>query len=370
MVGPMNTEAAGRFWIPRRTITEISWWCRANIKVLCWMIATMLVPEYYTFVAFNGVMSATSYKAEFEKLPPHRHPVHGWALTHMFFAEMGGFAISSNTKTSSPSITHLTASSLLELIERDTLCINFESLPTQEEIHDRSKNDSFARSIVVLQIAWFITSCIARLAKGLATTQLEMGTMGTAVCSLVSYSMLFQKPHAVKIAVVVLSFDGEVPSHVAEIIAGDAERRRRQGTISNTNTPALPPGKALPVFTEGGLFALLAAILGAFHIAAWNFAFPTESDKLIWRANSIITSVLVVGFLVMKIIGWIVSRLIMSRLGLVIDNSEALGDALAGFASLIYIVSRAILAVEMIRFLLYIPPGAFLTTWADNIPHI
>jgi len=39
-------------------------------------------------------------------------------------------------------------------------------------------------------------------------------------------------------------------------------------------------------------------------------------------------------------------------------------------AILLYTISRMILAVLMIRFLFYIPPEAFLTSRAGNLPHI
>lgn len=35
----------------------------------------------------------------------------------------------------------------------------------------------------------------------------------------------------------------------------------------------------------------------------------------------------------------------------------------------LYVVLRALLIVEMIRFLFYIPPDAYFTVWADSLPH-
>lgn len=184
-------------------------------------------------IAIEEAHAAMVYKAEFEKLPPHCHQPHGWTSTHSFFANMGGFVICSSTESSNPNITHLTSDSLLRIVQHNTRCIDFDSFPSQEEILDRSKSDNFTRSLVVLHIVWFVANCITRLVKGLPTTQLEMGIMGTAVCSLISYSMISQKPHAVKTATVVLTYKGDTPNHIANIIASDGKIRDGRGRIKN-----------------------------------------------------------------------------------------------------------------------------------------
>jgi len=203
---------------------------------------------------------------------------------------MGGFAIRSNVESQNPAITHLTAHSLLQLIHHDYRCIDFESMPSKEELRDRSKSNAFAKTLVVLQIVWFTTNCITRLARRLPTTQLEMSILGTAKCSLLSYFTIFGKPHTVKTATVVLSFDNDIPIPIINIIQSDGRLRGSRGTIKNRSSE----GSGLSVVPIA-IFTLLATILGAFHVAARSFAFPSVADKIVWRVNSLITCAVVFG---------------------------------------------------------------------------
>jgi hypothetical protein len=50
-----------------------------------------------------------------------------------------------------------------------------------EEILDRSKSDSIAKGIVVIQTAWFVLQCIHRAAAHLTITELEIITPGHAM---------------------------------------------------------------------------------------------------------------------------------------------------------------------------------------------
>jgi hypothetical protein len=373
MPRPKDTEANARLWTPNKLGKEVSWWYRTNYSTVYWMIVTMVAPEVYALIAIYSLESARAHKAEFEKLPLRCHPIYGWTLTHIFFADMGGFVIRSNIESQDPKTTHLTAYSLQQLLQHDSWSTTSEFLPSVEEIQDRSKSDAFAKSLIVLQIVWFVVNSVTRLAKGLPTTQLEMSILGTAICSLLSYLMLLRKPHAVKTATVLLSFDGDMPSHIAEIVETDSDMRGSRGTIKNTQRPSGPPGRKSALWVPLFTFTLLSAILGAFHIAAWNFTFPTETDKLIWRVNSIITCAVIPGVVAVVCIALLIDKalkVVPRMLGWGSDWHDTLTGFTSGLGILLYIISRGILTVEMIRCLFYIPPEAFLTTWADNVPHI
>jgi hypothetical protein len=40
------------------------------------------------------------------------------------------------------------------------------------------------------------------------------------------------------------------------------------------------------------------------------------------------------------------------------------------FISIVYVLARLFLIVEMFRILCFLPPDAYLSTWATNIPHL
>lgn len=330
--------------------TELYWWFKGFAKTLVWMIITIISPEWYALIAVDNLVSAIRNKAKFTQLPSHCHPPRGWTLAHMFFANMGGFAIRSNTKRRAGDIDHLTAKSLLQLMRLQGRYIEGDSLPNQEDIQDRSKSDFFAKSLIVLQVSWFIVNCIARLASGLPTTQLEMSVFGTATCSLFTYAILFEKPYSVKSVTILLSFDMPMPGDVAEILGSDQEQRNLSGVIRNLQDP-------YPSFTGMATVVGFAAVIGAFHIAAWDFAFPSHADMWVWQISSVVSCAMLPVALPML---WAIESLY---------GSSKFAFSTMLFAAL-YVGTRAILAVEMIRFFFFIPPGGFGTTWADNVPHI
>ena len=86
--------------------------------------------------------------------------------------------------------------------------IDFPSI-TEEEIKDRSKADSLAKGIAVLQTTWFIAQCISRTAQGLITTEVELITLAFAALNGVFYFLWWNKPLDVKCCVPVLLLHGE-----------------------------------------------------------------------------------------------------------------------------------------------------------------
>lgn len=73
----------------------------------------------------------------------------------------------------------------------------------ETQINDRSKRDLLAKSFVVLQTSWFIIQCIARHAKGLDITELELVTLAYAVLNGAMYICWWHKPLDVECPIVV-----------------------------------------------------------------------------------------------------------------------------------------------------------------------
>ena len=86
--------------------------------------------------------------------------------------------------------------------------IAFPSI-TEEEIEDKSKADSLAKGIAVLQTTWFIAQCISRTAQGLITTEVELFTVAFAALNGISYFLWWNKPLDIKCCVPVLLLHGE-----------------------------------------------------------------------------------------------------------------------------------------------------------------
>ena len=117
-------------------------------------------------------------------------------MTHSFFAEMGGFAIDTHPNNleekefihSSPRIT-LTSDGVLFLAKHACL----PDIPL-EVINDKSKADTIAKGLALLQASWMVIQCIARLVSRLPTILLEVLTLGHVFSALIMYLLWWDKP--------------------------------------------------------------------------------------------------------------------------------------------------------------------------------
>ena len=114
------------------------------------------------------------------------------------------------------------------------------------------------------------------------------------------------------------------------------------------------------------LFAILfsSILFGSLHMIAWNFAFPTHVEQILWRTASlcITTTVplcLLTGVILVVILGEILSGTYFN---------SVLNQFGRAFVAL-YTIARLYLLVEIFRTLFFLPPEAFISTWSTNIPH-
>jgi hypothetical protein len=117
-----------------------------------------------------------------------KHRRRGWTMTHGFFLIMGGFTLHDERRK---------ALRILEPIELESLSkagkIKWPSI-SEAEIQDRSKGDYLSKAIVLVQMSWFITQCIARAAYRLEVTELEVATLAYAVLTGLTYYLWWKKP--------------------------------------------------------------------------------------------------------------------------------------------------------------------------------
>ena len=129
----------------------------------------------------------------------------GWSKTHGFFIIMGGFHLfecgstqdMSNVKPiSHEDDTPLHPLSTIHLREDNPLHIDFSSftVPTEAEIKDKGKRDWLAKSLVLLQMSWFVMQCIARAVEHLPITHLKIMTLAYAAMNFMIYFFWWNKP--------------------------------------------------------------------------------------------------------------------------------------------------------------------------------
>jgi hypothetical protein len=106
------------------------------------------------------------------------------------------------------------------------------------------------------------------------------------------------------------------------------------------------------------------SIFGGIHVAAWNFDFPTKIELIFWRVVSIWCTV----FMLFVIVFMFVLSIILHYFGSDKENWFIRNTTL--LFTILYVIGRLILLVEIFRSLLFLPPNAFVATSATNMPHV
>ncbi|KAF8327810.1 uncharacterized protein EI90DRAFT_3067083 [Cantharellus anzutake] len=286
------------------------------------MIISLVVPEWTLAFAWGQFMISQRISEKCEM-------VEGWTLTHSYFVVMNGFfdpsegsVVGPNDLQEYPGIIENTG---------DTRKVAI----TKKEILDRSKSDAFSKSLIVLQLLWFITQYVGRWAGHLHISQLETMTLAYAALCLVLYVLWWDKPVNI-----------QFPIHVTQ-----------QSSPMNVNQPPKRTDTDPIVFDSNELDApILAAtgvIFGGIHCLAWSFPFPTHTEMILWRV-SVISITVAPTFLLLIV--WFASHNISGSI-------LALGPV-------VYTAARAILVVLTFTSLRSPPPSLYQTpSWSSFFPH-
>jgi hypothetical protein len=359
----------------------LKWYWNSIRPSLDWTGLTIMFPELYTAIAYGDLARARTTTKELKAVQTAGlTPEGGWSLTHGFFANMGGFAIrrkrASAGEPLSPPI-HLNGESLLALLGGEHKSQVKAPLLSQADIEDRSKSNLFAKSVVVLQVLYYCGTCLLRLIRHLPVTQLEIGTFGFAVCSVLSFFVLFPKPRSVNTTTVIAEFNVSIPNEIANIHYGEC---RKKSTIVNNSG-------IHPDYTDCTV-PVLAALLGAVHVAgAMVSHFPSPIDMWLWRTSAVVSAVSLP-------ILWVSAAIFLepSKRPIIplpnrsdtginaqrqdnggnsgVDDTPSLPAKLfLALCVVSYCISRIVLMVEMVRGLFYLTPDAFKATWAASLPH-
>lgn len=271
------------------------------------MFAFILVgPEFYGVTITGQYLSARQSVKDFAAAG-----INGWTLSYAHFADMGGYVLQTSDWVPFP----VDAKQLLWLIQR-----GFVAVPDirPEAIKDKNKVDDVTRLIMVAQTLWFLVNFFGRIAQGYTITVMELTTAAFIYCVLPLMWMWRHKPADVGMPEVI-----HTDASMTEILlaGGDEVRElylydrtpldfisRKEWTWSiywsharhhlyrlhllrprarpvDRLSNALTPEVAVWLWRGGVIYALS---FGAIFIVPWNFSFPTETEKLLWRISSII----------------------------------------------------------------------------------
>ncbi|KLO11468.1 hypothetical protein SCHPADRAFT_942033 [Schizopora paradoxa] len=185
-----------------------------------WMVVAIFAPELLLFIAFNQRLAATKVLKLASKTfsaPPsksagegddtdlsernvgkRKHPL---TIVHGFYSAMGGFVfdfLDEEGQLDGPTFLPpgqtrmcISASGVQFLLRHDP-----DLIPDISEysITERSKGSSFAKAVLVAQLAWFCANCISRLAQHLPLSLLEIATVAHGLCGMITYALWWSKP--------------------------------------------------------------------------------------------------------------------------------------------------------------------------------
>ncbi|KAL8712480.1 MAG: hypothetical protein Q9220_003328 [cf. Caloplaca sp. 1 TL-2023] len=116
-------------------------------------------------------------------------PPRAFSKTYGFYVVMGGLSIDVSHLHDRLDHVVLTCSGALFLARKGLF---FEI--SDDEIHDKSKANTLAKGLVLLQLTWTILQCLSRKAVSLPLSILEVHILVHAGCALIMYGLWFNKP--------------------------------------------------------------------------------------------------------------------------------------------------------------------------------
>lgn len=209
------------------------------------------------------------------------------------------------------------------------------------DIDDRSKANWFTKSIAVVQITWFTMDFLGRSIQRLPITTLELFTLGIVLCAVLTYVFWWEKPFDIQRPIILHANcemeDSEWPHDIRSVGLIVAEAAGWHG--------------------YDGFLIVISAIFGAVHIAGWNFKFPTEAEKMLWRISSLLCGLTPI---VVVYCDWFFEIFESSY------RSKSIGDVVLYVAICLYLLVRLILFVEMFAGLRDVSPGVYRTVqWSQ-----
>ena len=273
------------------------------------------------------------------------------------------------------------------------------------DISSKSRSDSLVKATAVGQVLWLFVSTVTRGVRALPISQLEIATLAFSTCAFGTYLFNWHKPQDVQRATFIASVEGLTDQQVMDLLrlSGDSLtwhmlefgpigslRKQRQdqkeallGPVPNDITYS-DLEISLPLGTRGGMrytvaytflgtgTLLASLVFGAVHCAAWNFQFPTETEKTLWRIASLVSTLILMVHPLVHTLKAICSMWVpLPQDHTVVSWGANIVSGLLTFGVIMgYVLARLFLMVEIFRSLYFLPPGAFIQTWSSSVPHI
>lgn len=282
-----------------------------------------------------------------------------------FYIVMGGYELIETPSFGQPRTFHgtLTANGALRLASAGLL-----PPTTVEQIMDKSKADGLAKVLVCIQALWLVVQCIGRAVQGLPITLLELNTALHVAFALLTYLFLLRKPQGVLVPTDIWATETvkaclSVPQVGGGYFLPYGVPYAPTDTVDSSMVNYEDSDRSIALNTPAYyvISFIQSIIYGGVHLVAWNWEFPTNIERLLWRVGG--CALVVEGPLrAFGVYSWV------RRSEFTLLKTFIL---LLGFATLVSRLFRVYMVVEAFASIRRLPKGAYTTvSWAEMFPHI
>lgn len=311
-----------------------------------------------------------------------------WTLTHAHFVQMGGIVFKD------PSNGNVGFKKPNDWTNRDIK--NFFALRLCEAaIEDKSKGSALAKTLVVMQILWFVVQTVARALERLPITHLEVVCLAFTVFNIGMYACWWSKPLDVEYPLATLGVPGTDSSVNMDLydwmgtLMGGLDNIPVGVWIYSPRTHLYPSlycyrkGANSESFINrhfssdngrglGGAFTLAlsftSATFGALHTIGWSLPSPTQVEYMLWRVSCLVLMCYPLVPIIIPPSGELLLNRAPKWVLLVYGGSMSFISLLGAIA---YVGARLILLVLPFLELRALPPLAHQTVaWSNFLPHI
>ena len=340
-----------------------------------------------------------------------------FGLVHAFYAIMGGFAFYGSyddNPTVKESLLQISTNPrhTVEVPKFDTLVYIMKDFPhiitdiPEEHILDRAASSGLSKALLIVQVAWFCTSCASRLFERLPLSLLEVSTAAHAFCTLLTYFVWWSKP--INIAAPTILREKEAQEVYALLKCSDGEydealEMAQKRAVGDSSTPTGPRTSQKLVLAAGALQHLLPTperppgtlrfknrertlvpgalgnkssevhtfitiavspiLYGLVHFLAWNEHFSTPLESFLWHASSFVVTC-------SGLVGMFLIYSTKHRSESYQSPYELLVMPVCIFIiPLVHVLASGFLIVESFRQLFFLDPAAYqLPSWSQYWP--
>ncbi|KAH9477833.1 hypothetical protein JR316_0010065 [Psilocybe cubensis] len=336
-----------------------------QVKLAFW---AAIVPELILLWALKQYVGARSLQQEFSR--------QRWTMAHGHFMQMGGFTLYG---TDHKPIGVLSSVQFRKLLLSGQ--IHFPEI-TEDDIWDRSKNNTPIKLFSLCQMTWFMVQIFERGRRGLLMTPFDILGLSSVVASALLFRLWWDKPLNVRCS---------VPVHLLD--ENDSDHADYMPKLKKINTAALPFSKEKLIREFGTklepgcmrvptyyfvntadarglddifprvrlpLSCIATALLGIIYCSSVFFnilEFPTWIEDMLWKGC-------------MMVVVTAICVLLVEMSGIYTYHNLRKSILARRFLKS-YLVARSLMLVLAFLSLRSLPVRALTTVkWVSNIPHV